>query len=173
MERLTKTLILLLVAGTPAAAPPFFAKAPDLCFTDGATTYRISPQGAAPDYRVRIAASAADPTAQALHSQIVSIALVDAVDDADFALVDDVTVDASACRSAGDVKTVGVVGKDSPADVAVDLLRDSTDADLKLFVHSARVGHRDAAALFAAMWHYQSTPPQSTSHRSTRLALFR
>jgi hypothetical protein len=167
MERLRKLLILLLVAGTPAAAPPFFAKAPDLCFTAGATTYRISPQGAAPDYRVKIA-SPADPSTRALR-----IALVDAVDDADFALVDDVTVDASACRSAGDIKTVGVVGNNSPADMAVDLLRDGTDADLKLFVQSARIGHRDAAALFAAMRHFQSAPPRSTSYQGTRLTLFR
>jgi hypothetical protein len=153
MTRLQKALILLLVAGIPAAAaPPFFAKAPDLCFTAGSTTYQVTPGAPEADFRVRIAASAAD-----LSSQDLRIQLVDDVDAADFALVDDVTASPSACGSAGNVKTVEVVGKDSPADVAVGLSREGAAGDLKLFVHSARFGHQDAAALLAAMRHYQGT----------------
>ncbi len=41
MERLRKTLILLLVAGIPAAAPPIFDAAPNLCFTAGSVTYQV------------------------------------------------------------------------------------------------------------------------------------
>ena len=37
--------------------------------------------------------------------------------------------------------------------MTISLSRDAAEADLKLFVHSARVGHRDAAALLAAMRH--------------------
>jgi hypothetical protein len=150
MTRLQKALILLLVAGIPAAAaPPFFAKAPDLCFTAGSTTYQVTPGAPEADFRVRIA-SGADQGSQDLHIQIV-----DDVDAADFTLVDDVTASPSACQSAGNVKTVEVVGENSPADVAVGLSREGVDGDLKLFVHSARFGHQDAAALLAAMRHYQ------------------
>ena len=152
LERLRRALIVLLVAGIPAAAPPFFATAPDLCFTAGSTTYQLAPGAPAPDYRVKIAASAAGLRIQDLHIQ-----LVDDVDAADFALVDDVTASPSACKSAGNLKTVEVVGENSPADVAVVLSREGADGDLKLFVHSARFGHQDAAALLAAMRHYQGT----------------
>jgi len=152
LERLKKPLILLLVAGIPAAAPPFFTKAPDLCFTAGSITFQLTPGAPKADYRVKIAAFADDPRTQNLHIQ-----LVDDVDAADFALVDDVTASPSACKSAGNVKTVEVVGENSPADVAVSLSPGATDGDLKLFVHSARFAHQDAAALLAAMRHYQAT----------------
>jgi hypothetical protein len=168
MERLNKTLILLLVAGIPAAAaPPFFlafTAQPPLCFTAGSITYQVG--GAAPDYRVRIAA-AGD----------LRIELVDNVDLADFALVDDVADADSACDARGTVRTIKLVDDAGTADVTVSLTRSSehadtrdaepalaqaallepAPADLKLFVHSARFGHRDAAALFAAMRHYQAS----------------
>jgi hypothetical protein len=157
MEHLKKAFILLLVAWIPAAAPPFSATTPaaphHLCFTAGSLTYEVAPEIRTPDFRVRFAATASD----------LRVLLVDSVDLADFALVDDVAV--SACRAAGDVKTIQVVGEQSPADVTVSLSRggtqdanhDDADVDLKLFVHSARFGHRDAAALFAAMRHFQTT----------------
>jgi len=141
MERLHKTLILLFVAGIPAAAPPFFASPPGLCFTAGSTTYQLAPTAASPDLRVRIDNGAAQPD--------LRIRIVDTVETADFALVDDVG-SADACRSDGLRKTVKVVGHGA-ADVTIALSREAADADLTLFVHSARVGHRDAAALFAAM----------------------
>jgi hypothetical protein len=49
----------------------------------------------------------------------------------------------------------------APADIILDLTHE--EADQKLFVHSARFGHRDAAALFAAVLHYQAAPPASDS----------
>jgi hypothetical protein len=167
MERLNKTLILLLVAGIPAAAAPpflltFSAQPSQLCFTAGSITYQVG--GAAPDYRVKIAA-AGD----------LRIQLVNDVDLADFALVDDVADADSACDAGGTVRTIKVVDDTSSADVTVSLTQavvqadakeaeettaaavpEPAGADLKLFVNSARFGHRDAAALLAAMRHYQA-----------------
>ena len=140
MERLRNTLILLLVAGIPAAAPPFFASAPKLCFTAGSVTYQMA--SARPDIRVRIDAAHPD----------LRIQLVDDVTSADFALVDDVAA-TGACDSAGLLKTVQLVGDSDPADVVMSL--SPSDGDLKLYVHSARFGHREAAALFGAMRHQQ------------------
>lgn len=160
MEHLKKALILLLVAWIPAAAPRFSATTPapapsHLCFTAGSLTYEVAPDVATPDLRVRFTATASD----------LRIQLVDSIELADFALVDDGAFDTSICRSAGDVRTVKVVDEQGPADVTVRLSRNATqnanpdesDADLKLFVHSSRFNHRDAAALFAAMRHFQAT----------------
>ena len=147
MERIRKTLILLLVAGIPAAAPPIFDAAPNLCFTAGSVTYQVAPGASSPDYRVRIADRSAEPD--------LRISLVDDVESADFALVDDFGGGGSACTSVGLVKTVQVVGEGRTADVTMSLSHEAAGADLKLFVHSVRFGHRDAAALFAAMRHYQ------------------
>jgi hypothetical protein len=161
MKRLHITLILLMVIGMPAAALLFFffflaaapitvAPAPvvaNLCFTAGAVTYRVSMGTPSPDYRVKIGAS--DPD--------LRIQLVDNVESADFALVDDLGgADGTTCASRGLIKTVQVVGDTSPADVTLSLSGEGTDADLKLFVHSARFGERDAAALFAAMRLHQA-----------------
>ena len=140
MTRLRNTLILLLAAGIPAAAPSFFASPPKLCFTAGSVTYEMA--GARPDIRVRIDAAHPD----------LRIQLVDDVASADFALVDDVGT-AGACDSAGLVKTVQLVGDSGPADVIMSL--SPGDGDLKLYVHSAHFGHREAAALYAAMRHQQ------------------
>jgi hypothetical protein len=164
-ERLNKLLILLLVAGLPAAAAPplflTFTAQPRLCFTAGSITYQVG--GAAPDYRVRIAA-VGDLRIQLVHD----------VELADFALVDDVTDDDSACDAGGTIRTIKVIDDQGPADITIGLTQaervDPTDAepaaaeaavaetaaDLKLFVHSARFGHRNAAALLAAMRHYQA-----------------
>jgi len=150
MDQLQKILILLMVAGIPAAASPFSASSPDLCLAVGSLTYRVSPGAAAADVRVRIAPRAAQPD--------LRIALVDGIESADFALVDDVgTAGQSACASAGPVKTVRVVSDAGPADITLSLSRDDPDADLRLFVHSVRFGHRQAAALFAAMRRDENT----------------
>jgi hypothetical protein len=162
MKRLHKALILLMVTGMPAAALPFlFTAAPvtvapapvvaNLCFTAGAVTYRVSMGTPSPDYRVKIGAS--DPDS----GPYLRIQLVDNVESADFALVDDLGgADGTTCASRGLIKTVQVVGDTSPADVTLSLSGEGTDADLKLFVHSARFGERDAAALFAAMRLHQA-----------------
>ena len=155
-----QTLMILLAAGIAAAVPACFlvarlaappadtittatvpAAAPDLCLTADAVTYRVA--AAAADYRVRIEASHPD----------LRIQLVDGVENADFALVDDGA--GGSCASAGVVRTVQIVDAPTPADVTMSVSREDTPAALKLFVRSARFGEREAAALFVAMRHYQ------------------
>jgi hypothetical protein len=161
MDHLQKFLILLLVAGIPAAAPPFSASPADLCLTAGSLTYRVSSGAAAADVRVRIEPRAAHPD--------LRIRLVDGIESADFAVVDDVgTAGGSACASAGLVKTVRVISDAGPADITLSLSRDDADADLRLFVHSMRFGHADAAALFAAMRHFENAGKASASDDDDR-----
>jgi hypothetical protein len=150
MDRFHKILILLFVAGIPAAATaPFFPAAVPLCFTAGSTTYQLSQTAASPDFRVKFDGAPAD----------WRVALVDGVANADFTLVDDVVgMNGNACKASGLIKTVKVVGE-GPSDIVIALTRDPANADFKLFVHSARFNHRDAAALFAVMRHYQQNEP--------------
>src|SRR4029077_14069005 len=168
MGLLRKTLLLLIVAALPAAALSYLAglsrtdtsiEAAELaasppCFTAGPVTYQIAPPGvASPDFRVKI--GDADPE--------LRVTLVDRVDSADVALVDELDV-VGACMSAGGVRTVRVVGEASAADLTVSLSREGGDADLKLFVHSARFSDDEAAALLAAM---------RLDQRASKLAHFR
>jgi hypothetical protein len=153
MDHLQRILILLMVAGIPAAAPPFSASSPDLCLAAGSLTYQVSPSASAVDFRVRIEPRAVHPDLR----PDLRIQLVDSVESADFAVVDDVgAARGSACSSTGLIKTVRVVADAGPADITISLSRDDADADLRLFVHSVRFGHRDVAALFAAMRHYEN-----------------
>ncbi|HEY4856472.1 MAG TPA: hypothetical protein VIH98_07315 [Xanthobacteraceae bacterium] len=146
MDHLQKFLILLLVAGIPAAAPPFTASAPRLCFTAGAMTYQVAPGLSAADLRVKIVAPLANPD--------LRIQLITDVQSADFAVVDDFgTGDENACASAGAIKRVRVVADAQPSDITIAISSEPSAGDLKLYVHSARFGHRDAAALFAAVKH--------------------
>jgi hypothetical protein len=149
MERLRNSLVLLLVAGIPAAAPPLDPVSPDLCFAAGPVTYRLARTATLPDYRVRIDDSAADPD--------LRIALVDRAETADFALVDDAAPAVSTCRDAGGARTVAIVPAGKPADVTIGLTSDPATANFSLYVYSARVSHRDAAALFALMRHVDLT----------------
>lgn len=150
MERIRKSLMLLLLAGLPAATLPFFRATHDLCFTAGSVTYQLSPATAAPDYRVRIDNSAPRPD--------LRVQLVDRAELADFTLVDDAGSPGShACVTAGERRTVKIVSTDKTSDVTINVSREAHDADFALFVHSARVTHQDAAALFALMRHVQTT----------------
>ena len=142
MNRLRKTLILLLVVGVPAGARSYFASAPDLCFTAGSVTYQLS--------------SSAGRMRRARRPDL-RIKLVDRAEIADFALVDDAGgVAGGACRTAGALKTVKIVSGETSPDVTISVSREVDDADFRLFVHSARVTHQDAAALFALMRHVES-----------------
>jgi hypothetical protein len=144
MDHLQKVLILLLVAGIPAAAPRLTTPAPRLCFTVGAITYQVAPGPSATDLRVKIVAPLANPD--------LRIQLVNDVESADFAVVDDFSPgDENACASAGPLKRVRVVADAEPTDITIAVSDEPSGGDLKLFVHSARFGHRDAAALFAAV----------------------
>jgi hypothetical protein len=144
MGKLRKTVILILVAGLPAAAPAFLAPSPDLCFASGSVTYRLSADGAVPD--IRIAFDNAVPYPD------LRVGLVDRVDTADFALTDDAGMLAgSACKAAGLVRVIRIVEQGKPADMTLAMVRGAADADVTLYVHSARVSHFAAAALFAAI----------------------
>jgi len=84
------------VAVLPASAP--------LCFTAGATTYRLSQNAASPDFRVKFDDTTAQPD--------LRIALANSVAAADFTLVDDVVgMDGNACKAAGVTRTVAIVGE--------------------------------------------------------------
>ena len=146
MDKVRKTLILFLVFGIPAAAPPFFAKSPELCFTSGTITYRLAPDAAAADYTVAIDNKAEFPD--------LRIRLVDRVATADFALTDDTGSRAgNSCKSAGVLKTVRVVPPGQAANIIIGVSNSTIQADLTLYVHSARVNHFEAAALLALIRH--------------------
>ena len=130
-----------MIATIPAAAPRDFATVPNLCFNAGSTTFQFSPSPSAPDYRVKFVAAETKPH--------MRVQLVDEVTNADFALVDDIEpLPGSACRS-----------ESAPADLRISL--SPHEAEYNLFVHSARFGHEDAAALFAAILHFQDAPDPS------------
>ena len=159
MDRLRKTLILLSVVAVPAAAQstlvaPVTPENP--CFTSGRATFRLSPDAIAPDYRVRIDPNAKRPD--------LRMQLVDRPEAADFVLVDDFGAsESSACRSFAPPRTVKVDNGPHTADVTVILTADGGTADYKLYVHSVRFSHRDAAALLAAMW--KATQPRELAAR--------
>jgi hypothetical protein len=144
MDRLRKTFALLCVAAVPAVAAPLLKSSPDLCFTAGSVTYRLSSDARSPDYRVAFDNDAAHPD--------LRVRLVDRVETADFALTDDTgAMTGSACKAAGTVRTIGIVAAGTPSDLIIAVSRQpqTDDADFALYVHSARVSHFDAAALFA------------------------
>ena len=94
MDHLQKVLILLLVAGIPAAAPPLIGSPPGLCFTVGQITYQVASGLSRADLRVKIVAPRTHPD--------LRIQLVDDVQSADFALVDDFEAgDGDACPAGG------------------------------------------------------------------------
>jgi hypothetical protein len=142
MGTLRTTFVLLCVAGTAAAAAPFLTAAPDLCFTAGSVTYRLSANAPSPDYRVAIDNQASHPD--------LRVRLVDRVEAADFALTDDAgTMTGNACTAAGSVKIIRIVPAGTLADITIAVSPQRNESDFALYVHSARVSHFDAAALFA------------------------
>jgi hypothetical protein len=150
MERIRKTVGLLAVLAIAAAAHSAFAPAASLCIATGTTTYRLMPAASSPDYRIRIDNTSARPD---LRMQVV-----DRPEIADFVLADDFGApDSSACRSSVPVKTIRVDADVRHPDVVVHLSADPTDPDYKVYVHSIRFSHQDAAALLAAMWKAKQT----------------
>jgi hypothetical protein len=149
MSRIFSALFLLVGVGVPVGL--YVATAPNsphavtpvaagnLCFTAGAVTYQVSGAATA-DYRVKIDDARPD----------LRIALVEGVETADFALVDGVG-GFGACESAGRLKTVGVVGEGTEADITMSFSREPADADFKLFVHSAHLRPSDVAALITVI----------------------
>jgi hypothetical protein len=147
MVRVHQGLVLLLVAGIPAAMPLIPATSQDLCVTAGPVTYRLSQNVPAPDVRVRIDNDASHPD---LH-----VRLVDRAEIADLALVDDAGHAAGhSCAVMGDIRTGKIVT--GLSDVTVAVSREEHAGDYALYVNSAHISHQDAAALFALMRHVEN-----------------
>jgi len=146
MERVRQSLVLLLVAGFPAAMPLLKA-AQDLCISAGPMTYRLSQSAPSPDVRVRIDNTAAWPD--------VRVRLVDRPEIADLTLVDDAGRAAGhSCAVMGEVRTGRIVA--GPSDVTVAISRDRHAGDFALYLNSTHIRLHDAAALFALMRHGQA-----------------
>jgi hypothetical protein len=136
------SLPLFLVAAT--AAPSFFPSRGGLCFSNGSATYRVSPGAAVADYRIKIDNAAERPD--------LRMQLVDRPETADFVFADEIGApEGGACRSAVGIKTVKLDSGGAP-DVTVAITTAHAAPDYRIFVHSARHSHQDAAALLAAMW---------------------
>jgi len=142
MDNLARTLLALSVGVVAAAAMPLVRPSPDLCFTAGAVTYRLTSDAASADIRVAVDNAAARPD--------LRIRLVDRVEASDFALTDDAGA-GNACKAGGLIRTVGTVPPGAPADIVIAMSRAGAASDFALYVHSVRIGHHDAAALFAAI----------------------
>ena len=153
MNRIQKTLILIAAVAVPAAAHSTFAPSKEsLCFASGATTYQIARNAASPDFRIRIADDGARPDLRA----DLRMQLVDRAEIADFVLVDDFSGGEPApCRSSAPIRTVALDSGAAKPDITVELSADTAIADYKIYVHSVRFSHEDAAALLAAMWKTQ------------------
>ena len=145
MDRIRKTFVLIAVLAAPAAAHSTFSSPEALCFAHGSATYRISHTAASPDYRVRIDNAAPRPD--------LRMQLVDRPEIADFVLADDFgPAESSACRSSVPVKTVKLDAVTAHPDVTVTLAPDTANPDYRIYVHSVRFSHQDAAALMAVTW---------------------
>ena len=158
MDHLHRIVILLMVAAMPAAAPPVSPPMSEFCLAAGSFTYRIASTASVADLRVKIDAQASNPD--------LRMALVDDVATADFALVDDPSAaTAAGCADAGPKKTVQIDAE--PADLTVALFSEPADAPLRLYLHSARLGPEHAAAVYAAMRHFeQAGLPSATDAES-------
>ena len=146
MQRLHKSILFGLAIALPISAQgvQIFQTPTQPCFAAGSATYRLSATAPAPDYQVKIDNSAAHPD---LHLQLVDDAAA-----ADFVLVDDFDATASdACRTSLPLKTIRVNDQAPRADLTISLA-DGAAPDFKLYVHSARFSHEEAAALFGVMW---------------------
>lgn len=160
MTTLRNSVLLLGVIGTAAVAAPFLTPSPHVCFTAGSVTYQLSTSAPFPDYRVAI-------DNQALHPDL-RVRSVDRVEAADFALTDDAgTMVGSGCSAAGPIKTIGIVPAGAASDLTIAVSshgqvssHSQVDPDFTLYVHSARVSHFDAAALFALV----RQPPDDDRH---------
>jgi len=146
VNRIQKTLVLIAALAVPAAAHSTFTPAKqNLCFASGAATYQIARNAETPDFRVRVAERPDRPD--------LRMQLVDNAERADFVLVDDFSADEPApCRSAAPVRTVALDTDNAKPDVTVRLTAEGGPADYRIYVHSVRFSHQDAAAILAAMW---------------------
>jgi hypothetical protein len=160
MQRLHKSMLFGLAIALPITAQgvQIFQTPRQPCFAAGSATYRLSATTHTPDYQVRIDNRAVRPD---LHMQ-----LVDDPAAADFVLVDDFDATASdACRTSLPLKTIRVNDAAPRADLTISLA-EGAGPDFKLYVHSARFSHEEAAALFGVMW--QAARPRSVAAAEPR-----
>ena len=146
MERIRKTLILLALVAILPAAHSSITPPESLCFASGTATYRLEPMAAKPDVRVRIDNAAQNPD--------LRIQMIDRPELADFVLADEYGDHPAspACRSPVRAKVVTIDGKTPKPHVTVQLSPDAANPDFRVYVHSVRYSHQDAAALLAATW---------------------
>jgi len=138
-------LVSLAVITAPIAAHSALSTPEPLCFADGAATYRLAPAIRLPDIRVRFDNDALRPD--------LRMQLVDRPEIADFVLVDDYGGrPSSTCRSSIPAKTIKIDAAAKLPDVTVALSTDVAAPHYRVYVHSARFSHQDAAAFLAAMW---------------------
>jgi hypothetical protein len=142
MMKLRKVLVLAALIAAPAGAMSYFAGAPEACFTSGTTTYRVSAASEA-DYTVRFAETDGEAD--------LRIQLMDSPDQADFVLVDDGGIGTSPCKGPAPVKTIRIDADAKRPHVTVRLATDLVASDYRIYVHSARFSHQDAAALLAVI----------------------
>jgi hypothetical protein len=144
MRRFQKSVLFGLVVAVPAAAQAFLPPK-QACFTAGMSTYQISTSTQTPDYKVRIDNRATRPD--------LRMQLVDQPEIADFVLVDDYDDgQRDACRTPAPIKTIRIDDEAQRPDLTISLAAALDAPDFKLYVHSARFSHEDAAALFGVMW---------------------
>jgi hypothetical protein len=163
MRRMHKSILFGVAIALPITAQgvQIFQTPKQPCFAAGSATYRLSATAHTPDYQVKIDNRAAHPD---LHMQ-----LVDDPAAADFVLVDDFDTTASdACRTSLPLKTIRVDDAAPRADLTISLVGD-TAPDFKLYVHSARFSHEEAAALFGVMW--QAARPRNVADADRALSL--
>ncbi|MBI4275045.1 MAG: hypothetical protein HY659_10140 [Rhizobiales bacterium] len=145
MNNLSSSLALLSVFALPAIGHSFFISPKGHCFTAGSATYQLTPTAATPDYRIRID--------NAIKAPDLRMQLVDRPEIADIVIADDFhPSDGDLCKAAGRLKKIRIGADEPNPDVTVAFTQTASNADYKLFVHSARFSHHDAAALMAVMW---------------------
>jgi len=157
MNSLHKSVLFGLAIALPAAAQGFqaFLPAKHRCFASGAATYQVSATARTPDYAVRIDNHATHPD--------LRMQLVDEPTAADFVLVDDFdAAESNACQTSLPLKTIRVDDQALRPDLTISLAAGSEASDFKLYVHSARFSHDEAAALFGVMW--RATQPHNLAN---------
>jgi len=147
MQRVHKSVLFALAIALPITAQGFqaFQPAQAPCFAAGSATYQVSATARTPDYKVKIDNRTAHPD--------LRLQLTDDPAAADFVLVDDFDAAASnACQTTLPVKTIRVDEEATRPDLTISLAGGNAAPDFKLYVHSARFSHEEAAALFGIMW---------------------
>ncbi len=142
MKRIPTAALLALALIVPAATATssHFAVPEKPCFAAGHTGYRITDDAAA-DLVVRVDNKAAQPD--------LRLQLTDDAAAADFVLADGDTTDA--CADVSSIRSIRIDAAADHPDLTVALSR--RPAAHKIYVQSSGFTAKDAAALFAVLWH--------------------